>query len=95
MLRQAPHEFVFDNDQVAIDYSLVNEGVVVTDTYFAVIMDGTVHLKNESEASKRERERLYNLMPAHDSDQAEVQIMVSEYALNSILYTGAELDSFE
>jgi hypothetical protein len=31
-------------------------------------------------------------MPVHDPDGAEVQMMVSEYSLNSVLLTAVELD---
>lgn len=89
-LLKVPTEATFDNGQVAIDYALVNEGIVVTDTYFALVMDGTVYLTNTTEPAQKAKS--YSTMPAHETDGAEVQLLVSEYSLNSMLLTAVELN---
>lgn len=85
MLLRTSKQLPFDEGRFAIDYRLVDDGIVVTDDYFSVVMDGTVHLANESEPANKTFSRL----PLHDPDGAEVQIMVSEYSLNSVLRTAA------
>lgn len=85
-----PTEATFNNGTVAIDYALVNEGIVVTDTYFALVMDGTVHLANATEPAQKAK--TYSTMPAHEADGAEVQLLVSEYSLNTMLLTAVELN---
>jgi hypothetical protein len=46
LLLQVPKQLPFDNNRVDIDYSLVDEGIIVTDEYFSVVLDGTVHMVN-------------------------------------------------
>ena len=58
----------FDNGLVDVDYGLVNEGIIVSDDYFSIIMDGTIHLVNQSEPS----DKIFTMMPVHDPDGAEV-----------------------
>jgi len=53
-------------------------------------MDGTVYLTNETEPAKKEK--AYSTMPAHEADGAEVQLLVSEYSLNTMLLTAVELN---
>ena len=89
---KVPTEADFDNGLIQIDYALVNEAIVVTDEYFSLVIDGTVHMKNESELSMNQKEKLYNTMPAHNPDAAELQLMLSEYSLNTMLLTAVELN---
>ena len=41
---KVPTEADFDNGLIQIDYALVNEAIVVTDEYFSLVIDGTVHM---------------------------------------------------
>ncbi len=70
MLLKVPTSASFDDGQVSIDYSLVNDAIVVTDEYFSIVMDGSVFLSNTSEPAQKAKE--YTTMPAHETDGAEV-----------------------
>jgi hypothetical protein len=65
--------------------------VYVTDEYFSIAMNGTVHLVNQS----LPRDKTFTEMPVHSSDNSEVQLMISEYSINSVLITGVELGLLE
>ena len=39
-----------------------------------------------------QKEKLYNTMPAHNPDASELQLMLSEYSLNTMLLTAVELN---
>lgn len=82
MLSAAPRDMKFDDGTVDIDYSFVGQGVAVTDEYFSVILDGTVSSVQHKNVSATKK---YTKMPLHDPDGAEVQMMISEYSLNSML----------
>ena len=52
-------------------------------------MEGSLHLVGEQ---VEPRVKTYTTMPLHDPEGSEVQMMISEYSLNSILLTAVELD---
>ena len=90
LLIKVPTTATFDDGQVSIDYSLVNDAIVVTDEYFSIVMDGSVYLANTTEPAQKAKQ--YTTMPPHEADGAEVQLLVSEYTLNSMLLTAVELN---
>jgi hypothetical protein len=83
-----PQNFAIDEGKVAFDYSLIGQGVYFTDDYFSVVMNGTVHAINQS----LPRGQSFNEMPVHNADGSEVQLMISEYSINSVLLTAVELN---
>lgn len=52
-LKNAPRDIQLDGKQLEIDYGLVSEGFEVTDTYFSIISDGTVHRVAEAAPKKK------------------------------------------
>ena len=84
------NQIVIDDGQIMIDYSLVSDCLTVTDDYVAVAMDGTVHYKGQAEPDASDK--VFTTMPVHDPDGAEIQLMVSEYTMNSVLLTAVEMD---
>lgn len=44
LLLRVPKQYAFDDGRVDVDYSLVNDGIVITDDFLSVVMDGTVHM---------------------------------------------------
>jgi hypothetical protein len=90
LLLTVPQNFEFDQEKgkVAVDYHLVDKGIFFTDEYFSIVMNGTIHLVNKSNRGNT----YFNTMPIHNDDGAEIQIMLSEYSINSALLTAVELD---
>jgi hypothetical protein len=72
-----------------VDYSLVNEGIHVSDKFISTVLDGTFHPIDEVDASIT---REYQEMPLYDVNGREVQALISEYSLNTILRSVIELD---
>jgi len=84
MLLSEPREIDIDGDQIEIDYRFLGDGIYVTDDFFSVTMDGTVTATSTLNENRTQSKK-YSKMPLHDSDGAEIQIMVSEYTMNTIL----------
>lgn len=85
-MKTMPQNFAVGN--VDVDYSLIGQGVYFTDDYFSVVMNGTVHLANQS----LPRGHAFTEMPVHNDDGSEIQLMISEYSINSVLFTAVELN---
>lgn len=83
LLLTVPRSLSFDN--IEVGYSLVGDGVYVSSEYISMVLDGTVHLVNDTNFS--EKDKVYTKMPLHDRDASEIQMMISEYTLNSALFT--------
>ena len=77
---------------IEIDYSLVGEGIHVSDNFISTILDGTIHKIGEDEASITKE---FQSMPLYDVSGREVQILISEYSVNTILRSLIELDYIE
>ena len=57
------------DDSMEVDYQLVNDAIVITDDYFAIITDGTFRPNNHDEESITEQ--LYpDKIPAQVEDKA-------------------------
>lgn len=91
LLLSVPREITLSGGNLEVDYGLIDKGIIVTDNYFSVITDGTVHVASEKEYEHPER-NLYTLMPVHVPEAEEIQILISEYSLNRILDSVVELD---
>jgi len=91
-----PDDLEFKNDKIDVDYSFVDEGIVVTNDYISLLFDGTFKSAQTNATSSSSNKR-YTRMPLHDPDGAEIQLMISEYSLNSMLLTAVDLNvmSFE
>ena len=85
-----PDELEYKNDKIDVDYSFVDEGIVVTNDYISLVFDGTFK-SAQSNATSSAMKR-YTRMPLHDPDGAEIQLMISEYSLNSMLLTAVDLN---
>ena len=94
MLLKEPREIDVDKNQVEIDYRLLGEGIYVTNEYLSVIMDGTVTATSEIGKNNGPKDK-YTKMPLHDTDGAEIQVLVSEYTLNTVLQTAVDLNVVE
>lgn len=81
MLLTVPRDVRVEDDKLDIDYGLTSEGIVVTDDYFSIIMDGTFHLSEDPEPEVKN----FTTMPIHVPEAEEVQIMISEYSINQLL----------
>ena len=73
-----------------MDYKLVDDGVNVCDDYLSIIVDGTFHPLGVNELLI---ERQYSSMPFYNSTGREVQVLVSEYSMNTILRSMIQLDA--
>ena len=87
-----PRELEFKNDLIDVDYSFVDEGIVVTDDYVSLALDGTFTAVSGNKNIQTPLVKKYTRMPLHDPDAAEIQFMISEYSLNSMLLTAVDLD---
>jgi hypothetical protein len=67
------------NQTVEIDYSLVDQGLVITDDYISVLFDGTLHVIGDDALKEADR---FTQMPVHIDGAEEIQIFVSEYMLS-------------
>jgi len=67
-----------------MDYSLVDKGVHICDTFISVILDGTFHSASFDD-SKIVRD--YSAMPYFDPKGRHLQVLISEYSFQSILKT--------
>ena len=72
-----------------IDYQLVGDGIVITDDYLTMIMDGTFHKisgdGNLDEHENEEEHEYGSLVPYHVSERGPAQVMISDYTLMSFL----------
>lgn len=93
LLLTVPKGIHVKDDDLEVDYGLVNEGIIITDNYFSVIMDGTIHVTNDT--TKDHAKKAYTLMPVHVPSAEEIQVMISEYTLNQVLESIVELDLLE
>ena len=87
-----PKELEYKNDLIDVDYSFVDEGIVVTDDYVSLAFDGTFSAVKGHNSIAPPSNKKYTRMPLHDPDAAEIQVMISEYSLNSMLLTAVDLD---
>lgn len=72
-----------------VDYSLVNEGIIISDNFISTVNDGTFHPIGMNESSLV---REFSEMPLYDLNGREVQVLISEYSLNTIIKSVIELD---
>lgn len=91
ILKTIPSEIKVNNGKLLFDYSLIDEGIIVTDDYLSIIMDGTLHVENFPEP----KEKNYTFMPVYVEKAEEVQIMISEYSINEILISLIQLNILE
>ncbi len=73
-----------------MDLALTGNGVVITDHWMAVPLEGTFHPENIPEPITK----ALNSMPLYREDGNIVQIFFSEYSLNTILTSVIELNWF-
>ena len=81
----------FDQFGLEVDYSLVEQGIMVFDKFISVVLDGTFHQVNQHDTMMN---MTYNKMPYYLEDGREMQVLVSEYSLNSILSSAVQLDLY-
>ena len=76
-----------------VEYKLVDDGVNVCDDFLSVIVDGTFH---PLEVDENSIERYYSNLPFYKNkaEAKDVQVLVSEYSMNTILKTMIQLDTF-
>ncbi len=43
ILLSLPREIDLDGGDLKINYALINEGIIITDSYMSFIIDGTIH----------------------------------------------------
>jgi len=55
-----PKELLYERDGIEIDYTLVDDGVIVSDKYISAIFDGTFHPNTTAHS---ELEKTYNILP--------------------------------
>jgi len=72
-----------------MDYDLVDTGVHVSDTFISIVFDGTFHPASFDDS---QIERDYTVMPYFDPNGRHLQVLVSEYSMNSILKTIIDSD---
>lgn len=94
MLLKEPREIDVDKNQIEIDYRFLGDGIYVTDDFLSVTMDGTVSATSQRGKNNGPKEK-YTKMPLHDTDGAEIQVLVSEYTLNTVLQTAVDLNVVE
>ena len=73
-----------------VDLALTGNGVVITDHWMAVPLEGTFHPENIPEPITK----ALNSMPLYREDGNIVQIFFSEYSLNTILSSVIEQNWF-
>lgn len=64
----------------------------MTDDYISMVFDGTISAVKGNNNITTPLLKKYTRMPLHDPDGAEIQLMISEYSLNSMLLTAVDLD---
>jgi hypothetical protein len=67
-----PKELEFKNDLIDVDYSFVDEGIVVTDDYISLALDGTFSAVKGTNNIAPPANKKYTRMPLHDPDGAEI-----------------------
>lgn len=67
-----PKELEFKNDLIDVDYSFVDEGIVVTDDYISLAFDGTFSAVKGTNNIAPPANKKYTRMPLHDPDGAEI-----------------------
>ena len=92
------HTHLYDST-MEIDYQLVGDGIIVTDDYLTMIMDGTFHkIQGDGELDEHEGEEKHtyaSLLPYHVAERGPAQIMISDYTLDSLLNTSLTLKWYD
>ena len=83
------------DETLEIDYQLVGEGVIVTDDYLALIMDGTFHSVREGYHEDDEKPQYMSPMPYHRNDRGPAQVMISDYTMQSMINASLDLNWFD
>lgn len=82
------------NETMEVDYQLVDDSVVITDDYFAVITDGTFRPFNHDELKIGEHNYRSNI-PLHMDGKSPAQIIISDYTMNSLVKAAEDLGWFD
>lgn len=77
----------FDDYNLVIDYSLVDEGVHVSDKFISITFDGSVHTIGQALPPQQ---RAYSTLPYFKPDGKDFQIFISQYTMESILVSVVE-----
>ena len=89
MLAYEQHAKLFD-DTMEVDFQLVDDGVVITDDYISLTMDGTFHALTEEATQDEEGYR--RAIPIYKNDREPSQFIISEISMNSFLKATQDLD---
>ena len=92
------HTHLYDST-MEVDYQLVGDGIIVTDDYLSMVMDGTFHpVEADGELDEHENEEHHSygsLLPYHVAERGPAQVMISDYTLESLLSTMLKLNWFD
>lgn len=92
----APRDLVQDftiqeNTHLTLNYSLVDEGVHVSDSFVSAVFDASFHPANSTHGEKTHVNDFNNL-PFYEKKGRDLQVMVSEHTINSLLISVVELN---
>jgi hypothetical protein len=85
-------EHEFEEYGFAVDYMLVDDGIHVSEDFISSIVDGTFHPIGVNDSSI---ERNFNTMPLYESNGRELQVLISEYSMNTVLRSMIDLDKLD
>lgn len=76
--------------KLEVDYNLLPPGIITSEDYIAVLIDGTFHLEGEEhEVGHLDH---FNEIPIFQPQGKLVQIVVSDYVLNTVIHSIIELN---
>lgn len=95
ILSYSQHSLLY-NRTMEVDTQLVDKGVKVTDNDITVIMDGTFHSAFEDigRVSYSQIDQVHDYgtpLPLKETKRGAAQMLISDYALKSLLTTSLEL----
>lgn len=93
LLSEVPTKAVVEGGELEIDYALVGQGIVIEEKFISVLMDGTTH--PSSKPHKDEKDKNFNMMPVHVDEGQPIQVLLSEYVLNSFMISVVDLEWYE
>ena len=76
------HKFDVKGKELEFDYSMIDEGIHINDDFLTIIFDGTCHPAGQDDSDVQ---RDYTKMPLYDPNGKALQVLVSEYSLDSVL----------
>lgn len=93
------HTRLYD-DTMEVDYQLVGDGIIVTDDYLSLIMDGTFHSVKgddiiDEEHENEEKHQYMSSLPYNVAERGPAQVMISDYTMNSLINTSLDLQWYD